>query len=70
MRLRQQILTRDTLCDRSGVFRLKALFSEQRARESIDPTSKQDWEELAIEWHTIANLSARLNSEATQIEVS
>jgi hypothetical protein len=42
---------------------LKALSSEQRARDSTDPTSKQDWEELAIEWHTIANLAARMNGE-------
>ncbi len=63
MRLRQQILARTPLSDRSGVFRLKALSSEQRARDSTDPTSKQDWEELAIEWHTIANLAARMNGE-------
>jgi hypothetical protein len=49
---------------------LKALFSEQRARESTDPTSKQDWEELAIEWHTMANLAAKMNGEISQIEVA
>jgi hypothetical protein len=39
--------------------RLKALYSEQRARESSEPRSKEDWEELAIEWHMLANLAAR-----------
>ncbi len=70
MTLHQQILTCAPIADRSGVFRLKALFSEQRARESTDPTSKQDWEELAIEWHTIANLAAKMNGEISQIEVA
>jgi hypothetical protein len=42
---------------------LKALSCEERSRESSDPTSKQDWAELAIEWHTMAHLAARLNGE-------
>ena len=56
--------------NRSEKFRLKALFSEQRARESTDRRSKRDWEELAIEWHMMANLAAGENGEISQIEVS
>ncbi len=54
----QPVLPNAPLTSRSGVFRLKALFSEQRARESRDQASRQDWEELAIEWHMMANLAA------------
>ncbi len=50
------------------MFRLKAPFSEQRARESIDPRSKHDWEELAIEWHMMANLAAGARGEKPQIK--
>ena len=69
MTLHEQILFSAPISDRSGIFRLKALFSEQRARESTNPTARQDWEELAIEWHMMANLAARANGEISQIEV-
>jgi hypothetical protein len=61
MSLHQPVLDSAPITSRSGVFRLKALFSEQRARESSDPTSRHDWEELAIEWHMMANLAAGAN---------
>jgi hypothetical protein len=41
------------------MYRMKALACEQRAKAASDPTSKLDWEELAIEWHTLANFAAR-----------
>jgi hypothetical protein len=63
MTLHQLIPIRAPITDRSGVLRLKALFCEERSRESSDPTSKQDWAELAIEWHTMAHLAARLTGE-------
>ena len=47
---------------RTDMYRMKALACEQRAREVSDPTSKRDWEELAIEWHTMANFAARENT--------
>jgi hypothetical protein len=65
MTLNQQLPTRAPITDRSGIFRLKALFCEELANEASDPTSKQDWAELAIEWHTMANLAARMNGEIT-----
>lgn len=55
---------------RSEKFRLKALFSEQRARESTDQRSRHDWEELAIEWHMMANLAAGANGDSSQIEIA
>jgi hypothetical protein len=58
MTLHQSALPNAPIANRSGVFRLKALFSEERARESTDQASKKDWEELAIEWHMMASLAA------------
>jgi hypothetical protein len=57
MALHQPVLAKAPIASRSGVFRLKALFSEERARESTDQTSREDWQELAIEWHMMANLA-------------
>jgi hypothetical protein len=56
--------------NRSKQFRLKALLSEQRALESTDQRSKQDWDELAIEWHMMANLAAGESGETSEIEVT
>ena len=50
------------------MYRMKALACEQRARDTSDPTSKRDWEELAIEWHTMANFAARATCEIPLID--
>jgi len=63
MTLHSQPIASAPATTRSGTFRLKALFSERRARESIDPRSKHDWEELAIEWHMMANLATSTDGE-------
>jgi hypothetical protein len=54
--------------NRSDTYRMKALACEQRARDMSDPTTKQDWEELAIEWHTMANFGARATGEIPLID--
>ena len=58
------------IADRTDMYRMKARACEQQASDASDPTSKQDWEELAIEWHTMAYLAARMNGEISQIEVA
>jgi hypothetical protein len=55
---------------RTDMYRMKALVCEQRAIEASEPTSKQDWEELAIEWHTMANFVARADGETALIDVA
>jgi hypothetical protein len=70
MTFHQEIAASAPNPNRSEQFRLKALLSEQRARESTDQRSKYDWEELAIEWHMMANLAAGENGEISQIEVT
>jgi hypothetical protein len=51
------------IANRTHVYRMKALACEQQASDASDPTSKRDWEELAIEWHAMANPAARTNGE-------
>jgi hypothetical protein len=70
MTFHQEIVASAPNPNRSERYRLKALISEQRARESTDQRSKYDWEELAIEWHMMANLAAGENGEISQIEVT
>ena len=65
----QPVLPNAPIASRSGVFRLKALFSEERARESTDPTSRDDWQELAIEWHMMANLADGASGERSPVRV-
>jgi hypothetical protein len=55
--------------NRTDTYRMKALVCQQRATESSDPTSKQDWEELAIEWHNMANFAERTSDEAVVVEM-
>jgi hypothetical protein len=69
MTLHQQIPISALVTDRSDIIRLKALFCEERCRECSDQTSKQDWAELAIEWHAMAYLAAKTNGEISQIDV-
>ena len=71
MTLHQQIHSAPTpIIDRSGIFRLNALLCEHRASESTDWKSKDDWAELAIEWHAMAYLAAKTNDEISQIDVA
>ena len=51
------------IADRTDMYRMKALACEQQASDASDPTSRQDWKELANEWHTMANPAARSNGE-------
>ncbi len=59
-----------TLRNPTDKYRTKALLCEQRAIETTDPASKRDWEELAIEWHTMANFAASTNGGTHLIEVT
>jgi len=54
---------------RSG-YRLRALTSEQRARHASDSTIKREWEELAIQWHSIANVAAQLADMTPLINIA
>jgi hypothetical protein len=56
------------IANRTDMYRMKALACEQQASDASDPTSKQDWEELAIEWRTMANPAARMNGGQLEVE--
>ena len=41
-------------------YRAKALACEKNAKEATDRAIKRQWEELAVEWHYIANQAAEV----------
>jgi hypothetical protein len=50
--------------NRTDNYRMKAIACEQQAGDASDPTSKQGWEELAMEWHTMASVAPSAKNEA------
>jgi hypothetical protein len=55
---------------KSRIFRSRAIVCEQRAREATDPIRKREWEELAAQWHSMADLAAATNDEASEDQLS
>ena len=45
---------------------LRALASEQRARDASDPATKKEWEALAIEWHLLATMTEKATNKVPQ----
>jgi hypothetical protein len=58
------------MVDPSSTYRLRALASEQRAREVLDPAIKKEWEDLAIQWHLIAHIAAELLGHVPKIDTA
>jgi hypothetical protein len=52
----------------SSAFRLKALESEQRARTTSDTAIREEWIEIAIEWHALANSAGERSGEIPVID--
>jgi hypothetical protein len=54
----------------SSTYRLRALASEQHAREVSDPAIKKEWEDLAIQWHLIAHIAAELRGHLPRTDTA
>jgi hypothetical protein len=50
-------------------YRLRSLASEQRALKESDPDLKKGWQDLAIEWHLLANLAAQAADDKPQVDI-
>jgi hypothetical protein len=51
----------------SRIYRLRAVLCEQRARDASDQLIKAEWDELAIEWHLLANAVAPQIDQPRQV---
>jgi hypothetical protein len=55
---------------KSRTYRLRAIQCEYRAATVSDPHLKAEWEELAIEWHLLANAIGKASGETPQIDIA
>jgi hypothetical protein len=62
--------TTPIMVEPSSTYRLRALASEQRAREASDPAIKKEWEDLAIQWHLIAYITAEQRGHVPRIDTA
>jgi hypothetical protein len=58
------------MTEQSKAYRLRAVACEQRAATTPTPAIKQEWEELAIQWHLLANQAAPTSDGALEIDVA
>jgi hypothetical protein len=52
--------------DLSRKYHLKAVGCEQCAEHASDPTTEQEWQDLATQWHSMADQAARMSDRAWQ----
>ena len=52
--------------DLSNKYHLKAVGCEKCAERACDPTAEQEWQDLATQWHSMADQAAKLSDEAWQ----
>jgi hypothetical protein len=51
------------MSDTVQLCRLRAQACEQRARVVSDPAVRREWEDVAMQWHLLANVAAELGGE-------
>jgi hypothetical protein len=54
------------MADKSQDYRLKAVACGQRAKEAPERITRQEWEELAMQWHLLAHQAAQMSGAASQ----
>jgi hypothetical protein len=52
----------------SEKYHLKAVGCEKCAEHASDQTTEQEWQELAAQWHSMADQAAKMLSGASQHE--
>jgi hypothetical protein len=52
----------------SEKYHLKAVGCEKCAEHASDQTTEQEWQELAAQWHSMADQAAKMLSDASQHE--
>jgi len=49
--------------DLSAKFHLEAVGCEQQAEHATDQKTEQEWQELAVQWHSMADQAAKLSGD-------
>jgi hypothetical protein len=55
-------------CDLSERFHLKAVGCEKCAKLASDQTTEQEWQELATQWHSMADEATKMLGDASQVQ--
>jgi hypothetical protein len=50
-------------------YHLNAIGCEKQAKRATDPATEQQWHELAVQWHLIADQAAKMQGDASQQEL-
>jgi hypothetical protein len=50
----------------STKYHLQAVGCEQRAEHATDQAIEQEWRQLAVQWHSIADHAAAMSDEASR----
>jgi hypothetical protein len=52
--------------DLSAKYHLKAVGCEQQAEHATSQTTEQEWRQLAVQWHSMADQAATLSADASR----
>jgi hypothetical protein len=55
--------------DLSQKYHLKGIGCEKCAARASDQTTEQEWQELAAQWHSMADQAAKMFAEASRDEL-
>lgn len=55
--------------DLSAKYHLKAIGCEQRAKQATDQTTEQEWRQLAVQWHSMADQAAAGPTDSSRVDL-
>jgi hypothetical protein len=53
----------------SAKYHLKAVGCEQQAKQATDQTTEQEWRQLAVQWHSMADQAATMSAGSSMAEL-
>jgi len=54
--------------DLSAKYHLNAVGCEQQAEHAADRTTEQEWRQLAVQWHSMADQAAAMSADLSRVE--
>jgi hypothetical protein len=55
--------------DLSAKYLLKAVGCEQQAEHTTDQTTEQEWRQLAVQWHSMADQAATMSADSSRVDL-
>jgi hypothetical protein len=54
--------------DLSATYHLKAVGCEQQAEHATEQATEQEWRQLAVQWHSIADQAAAMSADLSRVD--